>query len=271
MSLAGVSGGASVHKLRSRARENGAARAFAFLTVFGRGLAPSPSSLCWFPLVGATLGAGLGLAWWGLSHIFPPLVTALIVVAADVALTGMLHFDGLLDSADGLLPHLTVERRLAVMAEPCVGAFAVVTGIVVVFARVAALAVISPGPWWKPVLLLGALWVVSRSVMVLAATQMRYARPEGIAAAFLVDRSSQCRLVATRSIWAGATGIAVAAAALLAWRVVAGAPVLAGSLLGGGIVLFLASRRIGGFTGDVLGAAGVFGETVGLVVAAAKW
>ena len=41
-----------------------------------------------------------------------------LVVAADLALTGALHFDGLLDSADGLLPHLPAERRLAVMADP---------------------------------------------------------------------------------------------------------------------------------------------------------
>jgi cobalamin synthase len=43
------------------------------------------------------------------------------------------------------------------------------------------------------------------------------------------------------------------------------------SILAGVLVLLLAKRRLGGYTGDVLGAAGIIGETVGLLVAAAKW
>jgi adenosylcobinamide-GDP ribazoletransferase len=46
---------------------------------------------------------------------------------------------------------------------------------------------------------------------------------------------------------------------------------VAAAFAAGALVILFAQRRIGGFTGDVLGAAGVIGETVGLLVAAAKW
>jgi cobalamin synthase len=58
---------------------------------------------------------------------------------------------------------------------------------------------------------------------------------------------------------------------LLAWRPAAGAASLALATLAAGGVLLLAWRQLGGFTGDVLGASGLVGETVGLLVAAARW
>jgi adenosylcobinamide-GDP ribazoletransferase len=169
----------------------------------------------------------------------------------------MLHFDGLLDSADGLLAHLPRDRRLAVMSSPEIGAFGVATGLAVLLARWAAIATIRPAP-----LLLAGLWCCSRTLMAAVMRVVPYAREGGgLASAFL----------------GGAVSIAVAvgglAALLLAagWRTVAGpVAVLAAAGSGAGVVL-LARRKLGGFTGDVLGAAGVVAETVGLVVAVAKW
>jgi len=80
-------------------------RAFSFLTVLGRGTAPDGATLRWFPVVGLVLGAAVGGVWWGADRVLPPLVAAGVVVLVDLALTGMLHVDGLADSADGLLPH----------------------------------------------------------------------------------------------------------------------------------------------------------------------
>lgn len=246
----------------------GAEQALAFLTVFGRGVSPTAASLAWFPLIGAGIGVALGLVWWGLLQVFPAIVAAIVVVGADVAVTGMLHFDGLLDTADGLLPHLPVERRLAVMSEPTAGAFAVVTGCTVVVARVAVFSAVSPVSWWKAVLLVGGLWMLSRSVMVIAASRMRYVRSRGIATAFL---QTSGRAVPGVASLAAAGGIIAAGVALVCWYPVAGIPVLAAALVAAGAVLLLAQRRLGGFTGDVLGAAAVIGETVGLLVASARW
>src|SRR5262249_5245199 len=103
-----------------------------------------------------------------------PAVAAAITVAADLALTGLLHIDGLADSADGLLPHLTRERRLAVMAEPSIGAYGVAVAGAVLLLRFAALASMQPS-----ILLVAGAWCGSRTVMAVAARALPYARTEG--------------------------------------------------------------------------------------------
>jgi len=238
----------------------GARSAVSFLTVVGGARRPSPSAMGWFPLVGGVIGAGLGLSWWGASHLWPPAVAAGVVVVADLAVTGMLHFDGLVDAADGLLPHMDRRRRLEVMREPTVGAFGVVTAAAVILLRWAALASLHPS-----VLLVCGLWALSRSAMAVTAGVVRPARADSLASGF-VDRGHRAAL------WmAGAGGVVVGGSTLLAWHAVAGGAAFAGAVLAAGAVVALARRRIGGYTGDVLGAAGVVAETIGLLVAAARW
>jgi adenosylcobinamide-GDP ribazoletransferase len=226
----------------------------AFLTPFGGAVAPSPSAVPWFPVVGAALGLALGGIWWLAAQLWAAPVAAAVVVAADLALTGMLHLDGLVDSADGLLPPLAdPARRLEVMADPATGAFGVGVAVVVLLLRWAALASLRPSA-----ALLGCLWCGSRFLMAAATTRMRYARPGGLAGAFLAARSRSLPLVGLL-VGAGlaALGHLPATAALVVLAV------------GASAVLGLSDRRIGGFTGDVLGAAGMVGETLGLLAAAA--
>src|SRR6202050_5659800 len=120
--------------------------ALAFLTPFPDARPPTPQALRWFPVVGAVLGIALGGLWWAAAKIWPLPVAALIVVLADLALTGMLHLDGLADTADGLLPHLPPERRLEVMREPTVGAFGVGAVVVTLLGRFAVFATLRPAP-----------------------------------------------------------------------------------------------------------------------------
>ncbi len=229
--------------------------ALAFLTPFGGAQPPQPAALAWFPAVGLGLGGALGGLWWGLDKTWPAPVAAAIVVAADLAATGMLHVDGLADCGDGLLAHLPRERRLSVMAEPQVGAFGVITVGATLLARFAALSALRPSPR-----LLAGLWCLSRSAMALTVRSQPYARPEGgLASGFAGN---------TKTL---APGFAAAAGLLLSQKPKRGlAAFLAATAAAGGTVA-LARRRLGGYTGDVLGAAGVMGETAGLLVAAAKW
>lgn len=239
-----------------------ARRAFAFLTPLGGAVAPAPGALGWFPVVGAAVGAVLGGAWWGLAKVAPPAVAAALVVALDLGLTGMLHLDGLADAADGLLPHLAPERRLAVMREPSLGAFGLATAAVALLVRWSAFFSMAPS-----VLLVVALWTASRTAMALVSVAVPYARADGggLATAFLADRRSG---PGWRAL---AVGGPVAVACAVVARPVAGPVALAvGGLAAAGVVA-LAVRRVGGFTGDVLGAAGVVLETVGLVVVALRW
>ena len=106
-------------------------RALGFLTPLGGPSSPTPGTLAWFPVLGALMGATLGGVWWGAHHLWPRPVAAAIVLTTDLALTGMLHMDGLVDAADGLLPHLDRARRLEVMATPEAGAFGVTVAVAV--------------------------------------------------------------------------------------------------------------------------------------------
>jgi adenosylcobinamide-GDP ribazoletransferase len=234
--------------------------AVAFLTVVGRSTPPDGRTLRWFPVVGAGLGLALGLVWRGADELWPPLVAAALVVTVDLVLTGLLHVDGLADSADGLLPPLgSPARRLEVMADPTTGAFGVAVVAAALLLRTAALASTAPD-----VLALVAIWCASRTLMAVVALRVTYARPEGLASGFV---GADARTAAV-PIAVGGLVLAGVVAAL------SGGPALAavvGTAAAGLGVVALAVRRIGGFTGDVLGAAAVTGETVGLLLLAARW
>src|SRR3954468_12642538 len=118
--------------------------ALSFLTPFGGARTPTPAALPWFPVAGLLIGAALGSVWWAAGRIWPPVVCGAVVVAADLALTGMLHIDGLVDTADGLLPHLPKSRRLDVMAAPDIGAFGIAGACAALLLRWSSFAAIRP-------------------------------------------------------------------------------------------------------------------------------
>lgn len=232
-------------------------RAIAFLTPLGGAAVPDTRTLAWFPVVGALLGGVVGSAWWGAERLWPPAVAAALVVALDLALTGLLHLDGLVDAADGLLPQVPRERRLAIMAEPTVGAYGVAAAVVVLLLRWSTLASLDPNP-----LLVAGAWCGSRTVMAAAARGLPYARAEGGLATALLGRD-------WRPVGLYGLILAVSLGAVAGGRVTELA--VAVGMGAGGAVVLAARRRLGGFTGDVLGAAGLVIETVALLVAAARW
>jgi len=222
------------------------------------GARPSGRTLAWFPLVGLVLGASLGFFWRWSADVWPGIVAAALVVALDLGLTGMLHLDGLADSADGLLSHLPRQRRFAVMSAPDIGAFGLGVATLTLILRVSCLAVIVPAP-----LLLIGLWVASRSLMAATIAGVPYAKDDGgLASAFLVGRP--------RALVLFVPGAALAMLAGYGWHPLWGTGAVVAGLTAGGAVVALGRRQLGGFTGDVLGAAGMVAETVGLLVAAAR-
>jgi len=230
--------------------------ALGFLTIVGGAAAPDRRAPAWFAPVGALVGLAVGGIWWGAAELWPPLLAAVLAVGADAALTGMLHLDGLADSADGLLPPVERERRLAIMATPDVGAFGMVVVLLVLVARVGALASLTPDP-----LLVAGLWAGARALMALTMARVAYARTVGAASGF-----------ADRHAAAPALGLVAALVLVVATLDGWAGPATAVALVAGFVaVVAVAVRRLGGYTGDVLGAAGVVAETVALVVAAARW
>jgi adenosylcobinamide-GDP ribazoletransferase len=241
--------------------------AVAFLTPFGGARPPDASTFDWFPLVGACLGLALGGVWWLAIRAWTSPAAAAVVVVADLAITGLLHFDGLVDSADGLLPPLAPARRLEVMADPHVGAFGAVAAGAVLLVRWASLASLRPG-----VLLLAGLWCLSRTAMAIVARTQPYVRGAGgLAHSFGVASSGPAGGSRIRQWVPLGAGLVLAGLLLGFWRAGPGAAAGGAALLAVGAVVLLARRRIGGYTGDVLGACGVLAESAGLLVAAAKW
>jgi adenosylcobinamide-GDP ribazoletransferase len=236
--------------------------AVAFLSPLGQAgpaqSPPSPQTMAYFPLVGAALGALVGVTWRQARRSFTPVLAAALAVAADCGLTGALHLDGLADTADGLLAHVPAKSRLEIMSEPAIGTFGAVALCVALVARVAALAALRPSP-----ALLAALYGSSRSVMVIGARSMPYARQEGLVSAFLPRNEAADEAVLSALAGAGA---ALGLASVAKGR--RGAAAVLAGWAAAGLVMESARRRLGGYTGDVLGAAGVACETVGLVVAA---
>ncbi|MFZ0769606.1 MAG: adenosylcobinamide-GDP ribazoletransferase, partial [Acidimicrobiales bacterium] len=235
-------------------------RALVFLTPFGSPLAPNEYTLAWFPLVGALLGLAVGALWWLAAKAWPPLPSAAVAIAADLVLTGLLHFDGLADAGDGLLAPMTKERRLEAMADAAVGAFGVIAVSVVLLLRFSAFAVLRPVP-----LAVAGLWCASRTTMVAMTEFLPYARPTGLVKNFLAgeSRTSRQRYVLRSSV---ILGLALSVMLVILGRGTRGLGALGAELVAMALVCALSWRRIGGYTGDVLGAAGVVGETIGLLV-----
>jgi adenosylcobinamide-GDP ribazoletransferase len=205
-----------------------------------------------FPLVGAGIGLVVGLVAAGSDSRLGPLLAAALAVAFEALLTGAIHLDGLADTADGLGAG-TRERALAVMREGAIGAFGATALGVDLLVKTAALAAILSGP--APMLALVAAFAVGRAAPLALAAAFPYAREEDGIGRALAGRPWPAVGVALgivvavgalgmRGLWiAGAAAVAVAALALVA-------------------------RRLGGVTGDVLGAAAELGTTFALVGAA---
>ena len=232
-------------------------------------LAPSTRGvLRWAPLVGLVLGAlaaGVAVLFAGWVS---PLVGGVLAVAVPAVLTRGLHLDGLADTADGLGPLRDRERALQVMRQGDVGPFGVVALVLTLLLQVACVAVLlaSDGGWlplWSAVL-------VARLAMVRT----------GLSGVAVAAGSTLGRAVAgtvSRTWWAAAVlaglGTSAGGALLLAGpaAVPAQLAAVAAGLLAAELVHRRATARLGGTTGDVMGAMGEAAVTAHLLTAAALW
>jgi adenosylcobinamide-GDP ribazoletransferase len=209
------------------------------------------------PLAGAIVGGAGALAYGiGFQLALPPLLCGLLAVAATVLLTGALHEDGLGDVADGFGGAFAREQKLAIMRDSRIGTYAGLALILSVALRAAAVSALV-----EPELAAAALIAAHAGARGLIPALMRsvpLARAEGLAAyAGEPPRASA----------AAALGLALLLAlAALGW---AGAAALLAGAAAAFAMGWLARRQIGGYTGDVLGAAEQLAEAAMLIAAAA--
>ncbi len=223
--------------------------------------AEKPSdALPWFPVVGAILGViivGLlamldRVTGWSAG-------LAVVAVAASVFLTRGLHLDGLADCADAFWGGWNRDRMLAIMKDSALGTFGTIALVLILLAKwcsIAALVGIGDLRW------IIVAMVISRAVQVDLAVSHDYARPEGGTGASFISE-------AARSHWISA-----------AWTTIALVVIFGGFTWRPVVVLFLAlalgrgfgrvcRQKVGGMTGDLLGAASEITETAILLLAAA--
>ncbi|HKG51795.1 MAG TPA: adenosylcobinamide-GDP ribazoletransferase [Actinomycetales bacterium] len=210
-------------------------------------------------LVGAVCGLG------ALSPVPPLVVGAAAVGALGLGSRG-LHLDGLADTADGLASSYDRDRALAVMRTGDVGPVGAATLVLVLLAQAASLqALVSSGGWAAAVGPAIAV-VLSRSVLVLVCARgVPAARPSGLGAtvAGSVGRLRVALVLAGTGL---AASLALAAVGEWWW---AGPAALAAALLVCALLLARCVRRLGGVTGDVMGACVEAALTAALVVLAA--
>ena len=215
----------------------------------------------WHPAVGALIGAITGVVYLAGAQVWPPLVAVLVSVAAGLLLTGCFHEDGFADACDGLGGGATRERVLEIMRDSRLGTYGVAGLTMMLAGKVAVLAAL---PVWAVPFALVAGHAVSRasSVQVLATSD--YVRDhgtgkpvsEGIGGADLRFALLTAALACVPLMMAvGITAVLAGAAGLVAGR---------------WLIRSRFERRLGGYTGDCLGAVQQ-GSEVGFCLGLLAW
>ncbi len=224
----------------------------------GRGLALGP-------MVGAGLGLISGLPLLlGDGTGLRQLLVATLAIALAAWFTRALHWDGLADLADGLGSRLDQERARAIMRQSDIGPFGVVTLILTVALQVIALAMLPAGP---PAL---AGWILAVTlgrfaIAIACGPWSRPARPDGLGA--LVAGSVSARRLGFALVLVAVVAFVEMANGYIPWLVGLGiAP--ASAIVTTVLVGRVADRRVGGITGDVLGATAELSTTAALLALA---
>lgn len=210
-----------------------------------------------FPLIGALLGIAAGLAFAIATGLgLPVLVAGVIAIALLALATGALHEDGLADMADGFGGGHNAEKKLAIMRDSRIGAYGVITLVLVLAAKVGALADLADIGVVMSSLICAA--AASRAAMPAMMRWLEPARSDGLGAA--------AGRPAAKHVWTGIVIAAILCVLLLTWSGVVAMLIAALSAMAVGV---LARRQIGGHTGDVLGATQQISELIFLLTLAA--
>ncbi len=206
----------------------------------------------WFPIVGLAIGASQGLVYWVLHDLTNPAVAAVVSMACAALVTGAFHHDGLADMADAFGGGWTVEQRMEILQDSRLGTYgttALTSALLIEFAALSSLSA------RDGVLALIAMHVAGRGFAV-AAMLLAPVAGDGLGASYMHDLRTFTGGIAV----VFAVGITVVALGSGAWAL---GPAALGTLS----VIILANRKIGGVTGDVLGAITVISGLVIIVCA----
>lgn len=194
-----------------------------------------------YPVVGVFVGAGGAfVAMCAMAAGLPTLIAATLLLATMMLMTGAMHEDGLADVFDGFWGGFTPERRLEIMRDSQIGTYGVLALLIISLLRLSAVAALLGGGSWAAIVAAAAL---SRTMMPACMYALPHARGDGLSRSV-----GQPSYRATGAAFV--TGAAIALLCLGTTAIIAA--VLA--VLVTACMAVLARRKIGGQTGDVLGA-----------------
>jgi len=220
-----------------------------------------------FPLVGLFVGGCGALVLWVAVLLWPPAVAAVLAIAATAWITGAFHEDGLADTFDALGGHVPREKALAILKDPRIGSYGALALVVVTLARVAALAAIAAVDVHAAMLALALAHALGRVAPVLVMARLPYAGD-------LEHARAKPLATAVRPVnLALALGWGALFAAMAEWWTGSGRALvaLAAALLVALLMMRWLRTRLGGYTGDTLGASEQLAELAVLLAWAAHW
>ena len=206
----------------------------------------------WMPVVGALVGLLVVGVFRAMRLAVAPIGSATVAIGVGIVVTGALHEDGLADTADAFGARAGKERTLEILKDPRLGTYGVLALILTVLARVVAVA--SMGTW-TALAALPSAHALGRASATTVMTKRPPANETGLGSSYKTDRALVPAVIAV-VIAGGLLGIWAVAAVAIATAVALG-------------VAASARRRIGGYTGDIAGAAEQLTEIGVLLLVAA--
>jgi adenosylcobinamide-GDP ribazoletransferase len=205
-----------------------------------------------FPLVGAMVGACAGAVVWSAGTWWPAGIAALLSMAATAWLTGAFHEDGLADTCDGLGGAVTRERALEIMKDSRLGSYgALGLGLTLALKAAALMALLQLSPAYAAAASVLA-HTVSRAASVTVMAVLPYAGDVAQAKAQPLAQPARWNVPVVAAAWALAVACGTVVSAQLPVLGCAIAVLLAGAVAARCATWF--KRRLGGWTGDTLGA-----------------
>lgn len=230
--------------------------AFRFLTIiplpgaFGTDLGDLKGALPFFPVVGIVLGIISWATAWLAWQFLPPLVAAVIVTFVILSFSGALHLDGLADSADGFFSSRERSRMLEIMRDSRIGVMGVIAVVMVLLLKVSVLSGLERDDALRAALMMP---IAGRSALVMMIFLLPYVRKEGGLGSPFYSKRVGWSLLLSLVVFFVAGFAAMGMKGIVIVLVVM-------------FVVFLFSRmcrrKIGGATGDTLGASCEIAETV---------
>lgn len=200
--------------------------------------------LCFFPLVGAAIGAGM-LLWMRFGRMLAGdgNFFRAVLVMIPVFVTGGIHLDGFLDTADALSSYKPIEEKLEILKDSHAGAFAIIFGASYFLLMFGLYSEVTA----EQMRLLAVGFVLSRALSGLSVVLFKKAKNSGLAASFSDMAQQKC--VGAVMIFV----ILLCGAALLALDPVLGGAVLLAAAAVFGYYRWMSYRKFGGITGDLAG------------------